>query len=127
MDRSKFIIWDWNSSILNYNIVKFFNNRGYRQAIFSSLSNEKLVKYFDHIIEEPNKTRLFLENYRIDPKKCIIIGDKLRTYEMAKELGSKSILVNSKKKNFNKLRILGDATILNNLELLDLLPAMCTL
>lgn len=99
-----------------------------QRALETQVRDNKVCHYFEEIIGLDNiyakskidNAKQFLDRKSISPDLCIVIGDTYHDYEVAKELGSKCILINRGHQNLQKLEFDNNIIVLDDItDLLD--------
>ncbi|MGL1893147.1 MAG: HAD family hydrolase [Spirochaetaceae bacterium] len=116
-----------------YEQLEFFKKKGYNQIILSAMEHtalliqvesKKISSYFSEIIGLNNilassKTQnavKYLKDNSISPSNCILIGDTYHDYEVAKEIGCKTVLVNSGNQDLQKIIFEDSVEVIENLK-----------
>ena len=111
-----------------FNVLKVFQERGYKQYIISAMEHEflvqtlkdkKLLDFFDGISGINNdlangKTDMalrFVNEMKIEPISAVFIGDTLHDMEVAKAIGTSCLLVASGHQSFERLNTNGNLVV----------------
>ncbi|MDD6302967.1 MAG: HAD family hydrolase [Bacillales bacterium] len=116
-ELSQWFILNYQAASLNchlypnvINLIKELKLKGYKIILLSASKIENLIEqtnhfnitsYFDDILGLDNfhaysKEQIaieYIKNKRIDPKRCLFIGDSTHDYEVASKVGGDAILV----------------------------------
>ncbi len=104
--------------------LKYFQEKGYKQYILSAMMQNSLVQmlsdyaidnFFDgiygldnHYAEEKIALgKLFINNEKIHPENCLLIGDTIHDAEVAKALNTDCILISNGHQNSERLKQTG--------------------
>jgi len=100
--------------------LNFFKIKGFKQIIISAMEKDfllqsveqnKIETYFEtiaginnhHAVSKLELTQNIVINQKINPNKCILIGDTLHDFELAENISCKCILVSSGHQSLKKL------------------------
>jgi len=100
--------------------LNFFKIKGFKQIIISAMEKDfllqsveqnKIETYFEtiaginnhHAVSKLELTQNIVINQKINPNKCILIGDTLHDFEVAENISCKCILVSSGHQSLKKL------------------------
>ena len=100
--------------------LNFFKIKGFKQIIISAMEKDFLIQsveqnkietYFEtiaginnhHAVSKLELTQNIVINQKINPNKCILIGDTLHDFEVAENISCKCILVASGHQSLKKL------------------------
>ncbi|MBK7172985.1 MAG: HAD family hydrolase [Bacteroidales bacterium] len=117
-------------------MLEFFKQQGYQQAIISAMQHDALLKsvdvlgitrYFDYIggigdhygAGKIENARNFFSDFNLSPSSVTLLGDTLHDAEVAEELGSSCILIANGHQSKQRLVESGHLVIDNLKKLLD--------
>ncbi|MBO5870407.1 MAG: HAD family hydrolase [Clostridia bacterium] len=105
-------------------LLRYLHNEGIKQYIFSSSHNKKLMpyltrlnidKYFDAVLgaddcfagSKIERTEGFIKRNGINPDNIVFIGDMVHDSDVAKQIGSKCILISNGHQSEKTLKATG--------------------
>ncbi len=117
--------------------LESFENSGFNQIILSAMEhsallqqvdNKGITSYFSEIIGLNNVLAAskidnalnYIKDNNLSPSNCILIGDTFHDYEVAQEIGCKSILINNGNQELTTLSFSADTKILGSLKELNI-------
>lgn len=109
-------------------LLVYLHNKGIKQYIFSSSHNKRIVPlisrlgidvYFDAVLgaddyfagSKVERTENFIKKNGINPDNIVFIGDMVHDSEVAKQIGSKCILVSNGHQPKKTLSLTGDMVV----------------